>query len=200
MTRAKGLSFYQPVSWALLYGIQLGSCMSALHLARSFIQCHLSPVRSVHHPDNFETPLSLSWLSRAGISCQFRCGCLTGPWGRLSNIWDTKYEMHSSLADIEPHAEIHSSNCHQCAVVVPTITPLEKWLHGSIRSCDWSLVIFESRTNLISMQENIDIDTKIIQIHQVHAFLWAKPFLTDAFSIHFEKWPPSWNLNVRQVF
>lgn len=117
-----------------LYGIQLGSCMSALHLARSFIQCHLSPVRSVHHPDNFETPLSLARLSRAGTSCQFRCGCLTGPWGRLSNIWDTKYEMHSSLADIEPHAEFHNSNCHQCAMVVPTITPLEKWLHGSIRS------------------------------------------------------------------
>ena len=118
-----------------LYGIQLGSCMSALHLARSFIQCHLSPVRSVHHPDNFETPLSLARLSRAGTSCQFRCGCLTGPWGMLSNIWDTKYEMHSSLADIEPHAEFHSSYCHQCVnVVVPTITSLEKCLHRSIRS------------------------------------------------------------------
>ena len=39
----------------------------------------------------------------------------------LSNIWDTKYEMHSSLADIEPHAKFQ-----QCAMVVPTITALEK--------------------------------------------------------------------------
>ena len=42
------------------YGIRLGSCSLPLHLARSFIQCHLSPVRSVHHPDNIEP--NYPWL------------------------------------------------------------------------------------------------------------------------------------------
>ena len=65
----------------------------------------------------------------------------------------------------------------------------------------YSIVLFESRKIRFSMQENIEIDTKIIQIHEVHAFLWAKPFSADAFGIHLEKWPPSWifEWHVRQI-
>ena len=61
MIKAEGLSFYHLYQIHLLhtflYGIQLGSV--SLHLARSFIQCHFSPVRSVHLPGNTECPVTL---------------------------------------------------------------------------------------------------------------------------------------------
>ena len=71
-------------SCTIMYGIRLGSGIKIynLHLARSFIQYHLSPVRSVHHPGKSMNksciaPLPLARLSRAGTPCQFRRGCLT---------------------------------------------------------------------------------------------------------------------------
>ena len=58
----------------------------ALLLARSFIQRHLSPIRSVHHPDNYEPHYSwFGFPTLHGTSCQFMCDCLTGG-DRLSSI------------------------------------------------------------------------------------------------------------------
>ena len=59
----------------------------------------------------------------------------------------------------------------------------------------------ESKRIRFSMQENIEIDTKIVQIHQVHAYLLAKPLSADAFGVHLEKWPPYWifDWHVRQI-
>ena len=55
MFRIEGLSLYHPVHMGTFHLWDTNRFMQyALHLARSFIQCHLSPMRSVHHPDNIE--------------------------------------------------------------------------------------------------------------------------------------------------
>ena len=61
-------------------------------------------------------PPGLKCTSAAAPTLQQTVAC---GFGALSNIWDTKYDDESSLVDTEPHAGFYSSNCHQCALVVP---------------------------------------------------------------------------------
>jgi len=83
-----------------------------LRSARSLIQYHLTPVRSVHHQEE-QDPISLAQLSCVGTICPF--------WYDFMELNGEAIHYLGALwtkADTEPHTEIIGSDLYLCALAV----------------------------------------------------------------------------------
>ena len=127
--------------------------------ARSFIQYHLTPVRSVHHPED-QGPISLARLSRVGTSCQFRYDFMVLKGAAikyLGTLW--------TKADTEPHAEIIGSDLYQPMPHAPVVPVPSKRPYICVRCVDFA--------SIHSVQDIWKIDKNCVRFVHKYIFMYA---------------------------